>query len=752
MRARWFAISCLFLLGCSAGEVGHEVCDQARRHVETCTQGTLTLTICDPDAAQRLLDTTCDELEARRGSQSFLNVLCLLFPDLCSGFQPPGQGPQNPGSPQPPGPGTNPAPPPPPGSYVVPPIASCQTGSTCNLPPDSGIYAGYRKDRYLQAYTENKPAPTSGGRFHIATVAKVSGTIKAVKIDGVDLQKALEDPNVKNEQNPAEWFHVWPDPTVAGRPLWVAFHSRRAAWDSKASGQLVIETDKGVAASGSFPVQQTKVPLTYVTTTEDLKTLLIHARNTDPAPRTLKRLVVNGRDVTQAACIPKKSIPPRTSVMWRVPLCQKAKPGDAWTVVAGYHDAHPAVGAGRVLRPFFPIEAWNNTSECPFPGGNAQNYQTFTGAGLDTTYVHGGIVSKCNVDAFKLLNDVLPKTGGLHALAADDLGTQNTFTNTTAIAGFMTGDESDKAVYDKGTGKPLAWQKAKKSTELWAKYPEIPTYNGAMTNRLIGTFAGMADIQGIDYYVAACAPHITQVFSKFEITGAYDYLRNARDNHMPLPTWLYSQGLHEGWNTKHPLFGHTIHVQPDPQELLVQGMSVVAAGGKGLMWFQIAEKEIKHSPARWQAISTVSWMVRGVRRHLRAGDITGMAQAPAGALVEMIRAPDALVVVVINTRVAKKVDDTCNALKYVSESSVPHWVLAPHSPTVTVTVPADFGVAELFEVRGRQIVSPLPYGTQINGRQLAIQNVSLDNQTPVRLFVLAGNAQVRAQVAKDLNP
>ena len=45
-----------------------------------------------------------------------------------------------------------------------------------------------------------------------------------------------------------------------------------------------------------------------------------------------------------------------------------------------------------------------------------------------------------------------------------------------------------------------------------------------MTNKHVGVFAGMADIQGIDFYNAACAPHITE-FGVIQLRGPYDYLR-----------------------------------------------------------------------------------------------------------------------------------------------------------------------------------------------------------------------------------
>jgi len=173
---------------------------------------------------------------------------------------------------------------------------------------------------------------------------------------------------------------------------------------------------------------------------------------------------------------------------------------------------------------------------------------------------------------------------------------ETALSDTTGVAGFLTGDESDGEIYEEGEPQPEI--KAGYARELWSMYPELPVYNGAKTNRNVGAFAGMTDVQGIDFYVAACAPHITNWGTHPPLRGPYDYLKNARNNHAPLPTWLYAQGLHPGWNKTSIITGDTIHVQPDPQEILVQALSVAAAGGKGLMWFQVNQEEAAHGPAR----------------------------------------------------------------------------------------------------------------------------------------------------------
>ena len=213
----------------------------------------------------------------------------------------------------------------------------------------------------------------------------------------------------------------------------------------------------------------------------------------------------------------------------------------------------------------------------------------------------------------------------------------------------------------------------------------------------------MTDVQGIDLYVAACAPHITTWGTHHPLRGAFDYLLNTRNNHMPLPTWQYAQGLHGGWNRD--LLGMEISVQPDPQEIWVQAMSVVAGGGKGIMWFQTDQDEATSHPARWDAITKSNWSIRGVRRLLREGDLTGGASSDAETIVDAIRSPDAIVVPIINLRAAQAPTDiACAAI--ATEAMVPHWVLEDAAPSVQVNVPPDFGVADVFEVTNAQVLDP----------------------------------------------
>lgn len=623
-----------------------------------------------------------------------------------------------------------------PEGFLVPPVLSCPPpADACVLPPPSPaqpLQATYRKDFYLpdSEYNEYTDPPVQGGRFHVAGIAAVSGVVQEVRLNGVPVEELLVKPRM-------EWYHVWPKRLEAGEPVWFAFHSRDPAWDRATEATLHIRTGKGDAVNGTFRVARTQVPLTWVTTTADRSAFVIHARNDDRKAQTLVSLEVNGREVlnTGVACVPGTSIPPGTSVMWTVPSCGSIEPGSAWTVVARFADSPPSVGVGRVLKPFFPIETWPNSSDCPVPTGNRANWEKHYLAGFDTYFVYpsgGGDREGCNAfDTWTLASEVLPAMGDQFLLI--DAGFSGTPLSTTqAVVGFLTGDESDGEVWN-DQDVPNAAAKAAKARSLWDRYPDVAVYNGGKTNGNVGTFAGMTDIQGMDFYNAACAPHITAWGKHPPIDGPYDYLRNTRNNHMPWPTWLYAQGLAPMWN-----------FQPDGTEATHAAMSAMAAGAKGLMWFQTNMKAANENPATWQAIDRANLTFRAVREFLREGDPTGAATADKSVLVEAIRAREAIVVVVLNLDVESAPTDLACATSGIGVK--PHWRLRNVQPTLSVPIPEDFGVREVFEVREGAVVS-LNVPVAVVGRTLRLGPVPLSNAEPARVLVLAGAEGIREAVA-----
>ncbi len=635
----------------------------------------------------------------------------------------------------------------------LPALVSCTLGAgACGeLPVEVTVVANFRKDYYLPDadYNEYTDTPLHGGRFQIATVAKVAGTVTKVLLNGQEIT-ALEkvDPGV-------EWHHVWPHTLVANEPVWLSFHARDPAWDAATQGHLRIETTAGVAVDTDFPVQQVPVPLTWVTTDEARKVLLIHAHNTDSVPHTLKRIVVNARDQSAAAavCAAETVVQPGVSALWQVALCQPWPLGAAWTVQVDFVDAPSAVGVGRVVPPRFGIETWPSSSDCVAPSASDKaNFQRHWKAGFDTSYWYWGN-NQCGFTIADMANDSTGASQGWQVLMGDDFpkGQPNLLKPDAAISGFLIGDESDAQVWDKKTGANNYAQKAGEADTLWDLYPQWPVYNGGMTNGNMGAFAGVADVQGIDLYIAACAPHVTEFGNAPPVRGAYDYLRNTRNNHMPLPTWQYAQGIFPGWN-KGGGNVPVIHSQPSVAEIWIQGMSVLAAGGKGLMWFQTVMSEADYAPELWQAIVDVNWTFRGVRALVREGDLTGQATAThPQVLVEAIRARRAMVLPVLNFATDNVVDDVLCLSSFINDGKAPHWQFSQITTDIAVVIPRDLAVVEVFEVLAGKTV-PLDASALASTRTLTLKGVQLGEAHATRLFVLAADKQVRAEVENALHP
>jgi hypothetical protein len=636
------------------------------------------------------------------------------------------------------------------------------------------IFATYRKDYFFpnSVYNEDTPEPLTGGRVQIAAIAQVSGRVNNVFIEGIERRVMFE----KNPATPSpfEWVHVWPQNAKAGEPIWVNFHSRDAKWDTITSASIQVETRNGMAVDGDFPVAQTPAPLTYVTTTDNYSRLLIHVKNTDTVAHRIDHLWVNGvdiladepitddaRDSTSTGAgevlLPDRTLAANSRALWEIPLTESTAPGHAWTVVVEYENAPPAVGTGRVVPEFFPVMAWNNTSERPFPSGELENYLNIRRAGIDTILINDRTCDDGSCDTYTLINEELPTLEGFGAVVnyqpfiapGQDFPE---FTDTSGIVAVMTGDESDDAIYN-DDGVPIPAIKARESWRSWQRYPELPTFNGAKTNKLVGSFAGMADIQGIDFYTAAGAPHITAFGTHPPLRATFDYLRNTRNNHMPLTTWMYTQGLSPVWNRRPLLGGDEFSVQPDPQEILAQGMMAIAAGAKGLAWFQVNQEEARKAPERWQAIADVSSMVRAVRPWLREGDVTGAATSDSNTLVELIHAPDALIVPIISLDTIEEPTDLGFILAQ-SEDDVPRWVFDDSTPDISVTIPPDFNVTDVFEVQPRGVSDLSVTFSQPTEHNPTIlfQDIPLNNDMPVRLLVLASDASIRTDIDNSFHP
>ena len=625
---------------------------------------------------------------------------------------------------------------------ILPADVVCQpTASACDpSQTDTSVYASYRKDFFYPHYQEGDvispiPAPTTGGRFQITGVASKGGKVTSVWIDGTNVSDLLT-------QRRIDWHHVYPLSLVAGEAFWVNFHSREGSWDGAQSGHLTVETEEGKAFDGTFAYAVNQVPLKYVAFADDYRTLIVHIENRTQSPVTLTKLLHNGRDVTASACLANHVLEPGIPTLVSVPLCEPAHPGDPWTVTALTNNAPPSTAGGRVIRTFFPVETWQREQDCPYPVYDASFYEDHRAHGFDTFFTRPSTAATCSsshggtADTFELLGPIA-QTHDYHAVFTFEHPSHFLpFPDVSRLAVAFHADECDDELLDDGYPKPET--RAQYARRTWETWPDLPTYIGGSRGRYNGAFAGATDIQGFDYYVAACAPHITVAGTHPPLRGAFDQLFLVHENHMPHTTWAYTQALHGGWNTTIPVIGTTVYRQPTAAEYRIQALSVLMAGSKGIMYFQTTKDMIEMFPETWAEVGKTNREIHGIKPFLLEGDLQQVIDVPDQFIATVLRSREAMVVVLFSLHTpVKPLEWQCLAAQDV------HWGWGPSQVTIPVEVPPDFPVDAIYELRGGQL---LPANHTVAGRTVTFPDVALDEQNVGRVFVMLSDAALEDEM------
>lgn len=626
------------------------------------------------------------------------------------------------------------------------PLVSCTLGDPASSVPDPTPRASWRKD-FFYPYgpgvfeadpfgTDDAPAypeadiadPSDGGRVTIVATSAVSGSLVPARTHPeaaratafqVEINGVLSDDLL--DAGGLDWLRIWPASLVEGEPFWIAFHTRDPAFDLDPTVDVRVPTSDGDALDATLAFAEPPVRLTSVVHGDALDRVFVHLHNTATEAHAVDRIVVDGRDATESACLADTTLAPGATTLIEVPLGAPAAAGDPWTVAITFADAPVATGAGRVGLPLWPVETWPDDSDCPFPGVNDENFEVHAAAGYDTFFLRPYYLGDCAAVLTFDLVDTAFRDAGVYAFP-DDSGVPMPEAAWDRTPARMLGDEVDAYALDDLVADQRMRRLAEESTYWAIAEPPIATYIGASRSRFTGMFAGVADLQGMDFYTSACAPHVTDFGAAPPLRGAYDYLRAAVRNQQPGPTWLYTQGL-GNWPA-----------QPSPSEARVQALSVVAAGGRGLMTFQTPLDLARDWPETWDALSSLNQDLRGIRGLLRVGAPTSGARADGKAIVEALRVPGGLVVVVIGLETLSGPTD----MDCVLLNPLP-WVLSDQVLAVEVDLPDDLGLTEAFEVLNGQVLST---EIRVEDRHARFTTATGEDVAG-RIFVLASDPSLR---------
>lgn len=596
-------------------------------------------------------------------------------------------------------------------------------------------FSSFRKDYFLDnlKYPELfTPNPTHGGRVHI--VGNSTGTTfkppYTVSLGGVT---ANTDPDKGPDSFGAnfDWLHVDVNPRTS--QVAVSFHTHSDDLVSQlkditikdAHGKTVFDSPVALPSSDStYPLS-----VTYVTTTGGFTTLVVHVHNYDHAAQNVTRVHIDGVAVSGMKPF---SLQPGEHHVISAPLPHgKGALTNVWTVGLELESGALLGYGGRFVREFFPIGDWPKNDDCPFPLSNATNYELLKRTLHVDTHFAGK--RQCHTELRDTLADAAKRAGTKDAYYimpnhdSTDADHRENLPQSTAAAiiALSTGDESDNAI----DNAPPTWAISRDRREA---FPWAVQYLGGHSHKFIGTFAGIADISSTDFYVGACAPHVTIAVSKTFLRGAYDYLRNNRNNHMPLTSWGYSQAF-ETWRT-----GIGVEATVNAGEVTLQIASVVAAGNKGIQLFQtMVSLEKTHGDA-WNAASEMLSNIVAVRELLQVGDAEGaiFTKDDGGkSLVSIIAAPGKKLVVVAMNLNANGYD---GLVCYTGLEN--HWKFHPHTiNNLNIQLPSAFSGASKLTVEESTGGALKPAGEKhsVKGGELTISGIQLGTEVTARIFVVS---------------
>jgi hypothetical protein len=600
-----------------------------------------------------------------------------------------------------------------------------------------------RKDVFLpyNLYPEVGFPDPNGARIHlVATLSGLTQPISSILINGQDMLKLQV-----GKYDFFDWGKHMYDPATA--QLWIAFHSRNQDWISGNKPlQIQVTDSKGNCVTGSYvPVAQ-DLAITWITPYEDTKMTqnkwIMHVHNYGSEPHVVNDILFSSNSVAKSSSrafpillksgehavisFTSKSSFTRGNLFTSVVKATSIQNAKNFTIANG----------GRVPDSRFPIEVWPRSADCPIPSINDTNWNELKSHGIDTVYYSGAdFQQSCHSD-YSYIIEHWPNFEPFYVWTDPDTASKVSPKMQEFISAIQLGDENDG---DPNAELVESLQVSMKTAEL---FPNILTYQGGKTNRHMGEFAGITDIQGVDAYIGGCAPAIIENSATLHLQHSYAYLKNARDNHMPLPSISYSQ-LYWKWSTV-----------PSASEIILEMGSVLASGSKGMTLFQSYQPLFESNRADWDGpIKNMLLSIANptVRNILRTGDIQGLKLStsegsnfdaegfvtPGPSIMEIIRNDKYIMVVFINSNASGFNYLLCHV------NTRTHWNFSPHTvQRAEIDLGSDvnagsINVASLSEVVGGKIVPvSSDVSRSLSGNQLILQNIELQSAFPVRIFLI----------------
>ena len=555
-----------------------------------------------------------------------------------------------------------------------------------------GLTWNFRRDYYLPTEEYNEEAvmkgyPVEGGRLQLISESTpgLINLTKPLKVNIGSFEITLSSDQYQGDgtvlSDDVDWLRCYYD-EFSGTVLLTTHAHTDSFLNSLPSTSLKVTDAAGqVLVSDNFPddieklTMSSSVQVTYATTRNGFKELVVHLHNYNDYSVTIKAVsLLSG--VSEASIQPVVIEAGNHEVI----LFDVSKfgmgPTSVWTITLTLDDGSVASFGGRLIKEHFPIEDWPKSDDVPYPTDDCseENFETlYNDLHIDTHFFKS---DRCGDDTDAAVFDAAVASQETsqpwylfpsESFWDEEVEKVPPASAAPAIIASALADEIDSS-YENAWNMWYRVMKQEENTAAAGSGP-YPTYTGGHFNTFNGAFAGGSDIQGMDFYVAGCAPHATIFLQTMRIQGAYDYLYNSRQNMKPLPTWGYSQAFCTDCWSNYALNGN---------ELIVQMASVVSAGAKGLMLFQsdIRSKtdEKRGNEKAWDQAGDFLASVKFMGENLRVSDVEGgklttSADPNGEAIVNVLGGPESSIVIYISTGCSGYSDVTC----YIPGSGGRHW-------------------------------------------------------------------------------
>ena len=210
-------------------------------------------------------------------------------------------------------------------------------------------------------------------------------------------------------------------------------------------------------------------------------------------------------------------------------------------------------------------------------------------------------------------------------------------------------------------------------------------------------------------------------------SNLHQYLRNARDNHAPLPFWGYGQLYSDAWS-----------YQPSTNEIIMQLGQAVAAGSKGIMFFQSYAKFLSQKKSV-SDIGSALKSILAVGDIIHQGDVAGLGMSTSGTigkdvLVEVIRSPEHVLVVVVNIHASGYSNLLCHTIVLDG-----HWKISDlHLDSIDLdlgTAPGISGLENWREATGGTLQPLSDVTISKSGGKVQMSGIDVRSDMPLRLFI-----------------